>query len=51
MHGHVHPHAYGGHKRVCDPLELEFVVAMSCLVWVMGTELGTSDRAVSALKS
>lgn len=31
------------------PLELEFQVLKSCLTWVLGPELGSSKRAVSAL--
>jgi hypothetical protein len=41
--------ALGGQKRASDPLELELQAVVSCLVWVMGSELRPSGRAVSDL--
>ena len=32
--------AYGHQKRVSETLELEMQVVMSCLTWVLGTNLG-----------
>lgn len=48
---HRHVDAPEGQKRVLGPLELEleFQVALSCPVWVLGTKLWSSGRAVSAL--
>lgn len=41
----------GGPEKVSDPpLELELQATVSCLTRVLGTELRTSTRAVSALK-
>lgn len=34
--------AHGGQQGATDPLELELQVFMSCLMWVIGTELGSS---------
>lgn len=34
--------AYGGQMRMLDPLELELRVTMSCPVWVLETEVGSS---------
>lgn len=39
----------GGQKRPSDPLELELQVAVSHLVWVLGTKLGSSVRAAKTL--
>lgn len=32
-------------KRFSDPLELELLVAVSCLTWVLGLELRSSAKA------
>lgn len=32
----------GGQKEESDPLELELQAVLSCPVWVLGTELGSS---------
>jgi hypothetical protein len=53
---HTYPGVCGGQKRVLDLLELrvldllelELEVAVSCQIWVLRTELGSSGRAVSA---
>lgn len=37
-------------KRSPEPLELELQVAMSCPLWMLRTELKSSERTVSALK-
>ena len=36
-----------GQKRALDPLELELQTAVSCLAWVLGTELGSSAEVVT----
>jgi hypothetical protein len=36
-------------QRASDPLELELQAVVSCLMWVLETEPGSSARAVSAL--
>lgn len=28
-------------KRALEPLELEFLAAVSCLIWVLGTKVGS----------
>lgn len=33
--------------EVLDPLELEFLVVVSHLIWMLGTNLGSSGRSVS----
>lgn len=38
-----------GQKRACDPLELELQAIVSCLTWVLGTELRPSARALCIL--
>lgn len=38
-----------GQKMVSDALELEFQAVESCLMWVLGTDLGSSTRIVNAL--
>ena len=35
----VSTEAHGGQKRASDPSELEFQAAVSCEVWMLGTEL------------
>lgn len=32
-------------ERALDPLELELQAVGSCLVWILGTELGSSTRS------
>lgn len=34
--------ARGGQKNVLDPLELELQATVSCPMWLLGTELGSS---------
>lgn len=41
----------GDQKRVSDPLDMELQVIMSCLMWALGTELGSSIKAESAFNS
>ena len=41
--------AHGDQKRVLDPLELEFQVVVSCLMWVLGTKPRSSARAANTL--
>lgn len=36
-------------KRASDPLELEFQVVMNFPVWVLGPELGVSEKALHPL--
>lgn len=36
----------GGQKRLSDPLELELLVAVNCLTWVLGLELRSSAETV-----
>lgn len=38
-----------GQKRVCDALELELQAVVSYPVWVLGTKLESSGRALRAL--
>lgn len=40
--------AFRGQKRVSEFLEPELHVVVSYLKWVLGTELGSSERAVCA---
>ena len=42
---HVCADACQGQKRTSDPLEVEPQVVVSCLAWVLGTELDSSRRA------
>ena len=37
-------------KRVSDPLELESQQVVNCLMWILGTELGSFAREVHALR-
>ena len=41
--------AQGDQKRASDPLELELEVVVSPLMWVLGTELGSSARTACIL--
>jgi hypothetical protein len=43
--------ASGDQKRKLDHLELELEVVVSCLRWVLRTELWSSERAASTLYS
>lgn len=36
----------GGQKRFSDPLELELLVVVNCLTWVLGLELRSSAETV-----
>lgn len=36
-------------SEVSDPLELEIKTVVSCLMWVLGAELGFSPRALYIL--
>lgn len=36
-----------GRKRTSDPLELESQVVVSYLIWMLGSELKSSERAVN----
>lgn len=38
--------AHRGQKMVSDVLELELQIVVSCLDWMLGTELGSSSKAV-----
>ena len=49
VRGSVCPGTNRGQKRMLDPLELELQEVMSCLTWVLETELWPSVRATSAL--
>ena len=42
--------AYRGQKRALDALELKSPMVVYHLTWMLGTELGSSTRVVSALK-
>lgn len=37
--------AYRSQREVCDFLELELQAVVSCYMWVLGTDLGSSARA------
>lgn len=41
--------AHGGQKGTSDPLDLELEAFVSCLISVLGSELGPFGTAVSAL--
>jgi hypothetical protein len=41
--------ARGGQKRVLDPLQLELQPVVSCLMWVLRTELRSFARATHGL--
>jgi hypothetical protein len=43
------PDKLRGQKRVLGPLEQDCQVVVSCLMWVLGTELWSSVRATSSL--
>lgn len=46
---HIHAGVPRGQKRAQDPLELESEEAVSCLMWVLETKLGSSARTMQAL--
>lgn len=43
--------AYGGQKNVLDHLELELQAIVFFPMWFLGSELGSSARALSCLSS
>lgn len=48
--GLVHAHGtHGSQQGVTGPLELEFQEAVSCLMWVFGTQVWSSARTLHAL--
>jgi hypothetical protein len=46
---HMHRGAFGGSKSVSDPLELELQAAVNYLIWVLGIQLRSFERAGSVL--
>ena len=42
----MNPGAYKGQREVSDPLELDLQVAVTCLMWVLGAELGLVAMAI-----
>lgn len=42
---YAHEHMQRPEERALDPLELELQAVGSCLVWMLGTELGSSTRS------
>ena len=46
---HIHALACGDQKKALEPLELDLQITMSLLVWVLGTEPGSSKRTTNAL--
>lgn len=44
----MHIVSHRSQKRVSVPLELEFHVSVSCLLWEFGTKLRSSGRTSSA---
>lgn len=46
---HVCVSVHGDQKRALDLVELEFQVVVSYLIWLTGTELGSSGRAAITL--
>lgn len=47
--GHMHMCWGRGHKR--EFLELELLVLVSCLMWILGPELRSSVRGANILKN
>lgn len=45
---YTHVGARRSHKRALDSLELQLYVAVSCVMWVLGTERGSSVSGVTA---
>ena len=43
--------ALGGQKRASELLEVELVMVVSCLMWVLGTKLKSSTRAAHTLNT
>lgn len=48
-HHRLHDSTQSGQKRALDSLELKGLEVVSCLLWVLGTELLSSGRTVSAV--
>lgn len=48
---YMQPGSWEGQKRSLSSLDLELQTVVSCLVWVLGIELGSSERAVFFLTS
>lgn len=44
LHFFLYPHAHKSQKMSLDPLELEFQIVVSHLVWLLGTELRSSEE-------
>lgn len=47
---HVSAGVLRGQGKVLDALEPEFHVAVSCLLWMLGTELESSEKTMNALR-
>lgn len=47
-YAHVSAAACGDRKRAPGTLQLEFQSALSCLTWILGTELESCWRAADA---
>jgi hypothetical protein len=47
----MYARARGSQKKALDPLEPEFRAVVSCMVWVLGTKLGSSERALYTFKN
>lgn len=45
----IHVGTHTGYRRALDSLDLELQAAVSCFMWVLGTEPSSSVRAASAL--
>lgn len=45
VHVLIYADIHRGQKRMLDPLELELQVSVSCLTWMLVTELGPSANA------
>lgn len=46
---HIGADVLRGQGKVLDALELEFHVVVSCLLWMLRTELGSSERTTHVL--
>lgn len=46
----VHAGTHSGQKRASDLLKLELQAFVSCLAWMLGTEIGFSETAAGILK-
>lgn len=49
VYAHTCVSNYRGQKGAPDLPDLELQVVISCLMWVLGTEFGFSERVTSAL--